>query len=160
MTAALLAMVLVLVGSLPARAEGPANGDADDGRSSEQRDLAAVREAYLVTVTEHVQRSLFYPAEARRDALTGMVILKLVVNAKGGVVRATVARSTGHPTLDEAAITSVLRAAPFPEVPSGLPSPITLMAPVHFGVSEYRPPPRPSPCRRGSGARGTLRSCR
>jgi protein TonB len=159
MTTAALVAILVLASASVGRAAGRDAATAGNARSSGQRADAAAREAYVLSVDEQLRRNLFYPAAAREHRLTGVVVVRLVLNADGGVVRANVARSSGHAVLDEAGISSVLRAAPFSHVPSGLPSPITFEVPIRFGISEHRPAPVPPPCRQG-GARGTVRSCR
>ena len=51
-----------------------------------------------------------YPARSRRAGEQGTVILRVVVDPRGALVQVTLARSSGHPALDESAI-SAMRAA-------------------------------------------------
>ncbi len=45
----------------------------------------------------------YYPMQARRLGMQGTVLLVLVIDARGRVIRTTLARSSGHRLLDEAA---------------------------------------------------------
>jgi TonB family protein len=48
-----------------------------------------------------------YPEEARKDRLEGDVIVKTVIDEQGKVQNPTVQRSSGHPSLDQAALDAV-----------------------------------------------------
>jgi TonB family protein len=45
-------------------------------------------------------------------------------------------RSSGHSALDQAAISAVLRASPFPPTPVGIPNPMTIEVEIGFGLRE------------------------
>lgn len=60
---------------------------------------------------------LNYPAEARREGLSGSLILRVRIKADGSLVDATVGRSSGHPILDRAAQDIVRWAAPYAAFP-------------------------------------------
>jgi protein TonB len=51
-----------------------------------------------------------YPARSRRAGEQGTVLVRVVVDPRGTLVQVTLARSSGHPALDESAI-SAMRAA-------------------------------------------------
>ena len=51
-----------------------------------------------------------YPARSRRAGEQGTVVVRVVVDPRGTLVQVTLARSSGHPALDESAI-SAMRAA-------------------------------------------------
>jgi periplasmic protein TonB len=72
---------------------------------------------YPGQVVTRLRRALRYPAAARRDRLTGEVHVSFTVAAGGGVSGISVVRSSGSPVLDQAAIETVQRAAPFPQIP-------------------------------------------
>ncbi len=74
---------------------------------------------YPGQVVTRLRRSLRYPPEARRQRLNGEVHVEFTVSSSGGVSGVRVARSSGHPALDQAAIATVQRAAPFPPIPEG-----------------------------------------
>jgi len=75
-----------------------------------------VEAAYVARWEDRVQRvgSVFYPAEARRAGVSGRLLLKVSLNARGEVLAAEVLRSSGYATLDESAVQIVQKAAPFP----------------------------------------------
>jgi protein TonB len=49
-------------------------------------------------------RSPVYPMLARRRGLEGAGIVRLRISARGDVIEATIARSSGHALLDDAAV--------------------------------------------------------
>lgn len=88
--------------------------------------------AYLEGFRRKVQESLVYPAPALRRRLQGTVRLEVRLLDTGEVARVVILRSSGHATLDEAAVRTVEDAGPFP-FPMGLPSrPLTIHLPVVF----------------------------
>lgn len=104
---------------------GSTSGQAAQGASQEgAREAARANAAgnaavsnYPGQVVTRLRRALRYPAEARRDRLTGEVHVSFTVSASGGVSGVSVVRSSGYPALDQAAIATVQRAAPFPAIP-------------------------------------------
>ncbi|NBN62162.1 TonB family protein [Microvirga tunisiensis] len=73
---------------------------------------------YPGLVSRALRRALYYPPSAKRRRLTGETLVSFVV-AKGGAASSIrVARSSGVPELDEAALETVRRAAPFPAIPA------------------------------------------
>lgn len=64
-------------------------------------------------IRRRIGEHLLYPAAAKRRELSGTVLLEIVLNSDGKVGRVTLLRSSSHALLDEAAIESVKRAAPF-----------------------------------------------
>jgi protein TonB len=78
--------------------------------------------AYEHDWQEKVERigNLNYPDEARRQNLTGSLLLDVGVNANGSIYSIKVRQSSGEPVLDEAAERIVRLAAPFAAFPQGL----------------------------------------
>lgn len=74
---------------------------------------------YPGKIVAKLRRSLRYPSEARRQRLRGEVHVRFTVTQNGGVGGISVVRSSGSPVLDQAAIETVQRAAPFPTIPAG-----------------------------------------
>ncbi len=104
---------------------GQADG-ADRGRQAATGSAGPGREAgnaavsnYPGKIVSKLRRSLRYPPAARRDRLRGEVHVAFTVTGGGGVAGARVVRSSGYPMLDEAALETVRRAAPFPPIPDG-----------------------------------------
>jgi protein TonB len=97
-----------------------AQGSAQEGTRQAARANAAGNAAvsnYPGQIVTRLRRGLRYPAEARRDRLSGEVHVSFTVSANGGVGGISVVRSSGYPVLDQAAIATVQRAAPFPAIP-------------------------------------------
>ncbi len=64
--------------------------------------------------------NLNYPDQARRDKLSGTLILDVVINAEGELVKADLRQSSGHQILDDAARRIVELAAPYAPFPPKL----------------------------------------
>jgi protein TonB len=64
--------------------------------------------------------NLNYPDQARRNHLTGTLILDVVINADGELIRTELRQSSGHQILDDAAKRIVKLAAPFSAFPKKL----------------------------------------
>jgi protein TonB len=71
---------------------------------------------YMRDWINHVERvgNLNYPDQARRQKLSGTLILDVVINADGKLVKTDLRQSSGHQVLDDAAKRIVKLAAPFP----------------------------------------------
>lgn len=89
------------------------------GNSRAQQAGNAAVSNYPGEIVSRLRRALRYPREARRDGLTGEVHVRFTVTASGGVGGISVASSSGSPILDQAALETVQRAAPFPAIPAG-----------------------------------------
>jgi len=64
--------------------------------------------------------NLNYPDQARRKKLSGTLILDVVINAEGKLVKTDLRQSSGHQVLDDAAKRIVKLAAPFSVFPKKL----------------------------------------
>lgn len=72
---------------------------------------------YPGEILSRLRRSLGFPAQARRQRITGEVQVAFTIASNGAVSGVRVVRSSGHAILDEAALQAVHRAAPFPHIP-------------------------------------------
>lgn len=74
---------------------------------------------YMREWVKKVERvgNLNYPDQARREGLSGKLMLDVTMNADGTVRDISILRPSGHAVLDEAAIRIVNLAAPFPPFP-------------------------------------------
>lgn len=72
--------------------------------------------SYMREWIDRVERvgNLNYPDQARRNRLSGTLILDVVINADGQLVKTDLRQSSGHQILDDAAKRIVKLAAPFP----------------------------------------------
>jgi protein TonB len=77
-----------------------------------------------------------YPAESRRRGEEGVVRLRLHVSAEGRVEQADVLASSGHPTLDRAALAAARRWRFRPANQAGVPVAATLATAVHFRLTD------------------------
>lgn len=75
-----------------------------------------------------------YPARSRKAGERGTVVVRVLIDATGRPSQVSVHASSGHPLLDEAALTA-LRTAQFrPYVEGGVPKPISVLAPITFNL--------------------------
>ncbi|MDD2851813.1 MAG: energy transducer TonB [Desulfuromonadaceae bacterium] len=79
-------------------------------------------------IRERIMKRLDYPPVARRMEWTGRVVLAFVVNRDGGVHSVHVKESSGYAVLDNSAMDTVKRVAPFPKPPVVA----EIVMPVHF----------------------------
>ncbi|MCX2721418.1 energy transducer TonB [Roseibium salinum] len=100
-----------------ARRTAQEGGSTDTGRSRQAGNAAVSN--YPGKVASKLRRSVRYPASAKRRNITGVVEVAFVVNSSGSVGSIRVVQSSGHAELDKAALDTVRRAAPFPQIPAG-----------------------------------------
>jgi protein TonB len=65
-----------------------------------------------------IKRKMIYPAEAKKNGVTGTATIAFNIEKNGQVSNVRLNRSSGDRSLDEAAISAVQRAAPFPAPPA------------------------------------------
>lgn len=77
---------------------------------------------YMRQWIDRVERigNLNYPDKARRDKLSGTLILDVVINADGELVKTDLRQSSGHKVLDDAALRIVRLASPYSAFPRKL----------------------------------------
>ena len=86
---------------------------------------------YLGRISEMVQRSKVNP----RSSMTGTTILRFTIGLDGTLLSKEVAQSSGYAVLDDAAITTLDRASPFPPIPPDVSrTPMTFSQPFKFVV--------------------------
>ncbi len=134
----------VVVQSLPkpegkAQSKPPASQTRTEGRA-----LAASRGAqsaaqapphYLMAVFARVQQAKRYPARALARGDQGRAVVSLSIQRNGALADARLTRSSGSALLDEAAMESVRRAAPFPAFPPEVGgSMLVINAPMNFTI--------------------------
>jgi len=105
-------------GQSEGRETGRANAANAIGNSRSARSGNAAVSNYPGQVVSKLRRSLRYPREARSQRLRGEVQVAFTVSGSGGVGGVRIARSSGSPVLDRAALETVQRAAPFPPIPA------------------------------------------
>lgn len=86
----------------------------------------------------HLEQYRSFPARARAARQQGTVHVRFRMNRAGSVLAASVQRSSGFTTLDQAALDTLKRAQPLPAIPDGRPDEIELTIPVEFYLSARR----------------------
>lgn len=77
-----------------------------------------------------------YPAAARRRGDEGEVLLRVLINAQGGVEQIALERSSGITSLDQAAREAVARARFQPYVEQGRAQPAYVVVPIKFQLNQ------------------------
>jgi TonB family protein len=79
-----------------------------------------------------------FPEIARRSGMTGVVWIKALIDKEGNVVRATVAKSSTYPVLDDAALAVAFKGRFSPAIQNGYPVPCWVTYKVAFMLNEAR----------------------
>lgn len=111
-----------VVTSLP-----PATPGGEEGMTPEKAQQRYLKE-HFAYIRNLIIKRLTYPEIARRMEWSGRVLLSFVVNEDGTVRVLRVKESSGHPVLDNSAMETVKRVAPFPRPPVAA----EIVMPVHF----------------------------
>jgi protein TonB len=75
-----------------------------------------------------IRDKLVYPAPARRAGIQGVAEVTFTIHEDGKVSDVTIRKSSGHAVLDDAAIQTIIAAAPFPKPPA----PARIAIPISF----------------------------
>lgn len=76
--------------------------------------------SFLDTVRKKIESKKRYPESAKLAGIEGRSRVKLVILKNGTLENVEIIESSGHKTLDEAALQSVRDAEPFPPIPEGI----------------------------------------
>ena len=90
-------------------------------------------EVYPEMIREEVP---VYPKEAKDEGIEGIVWVKALVDADGTVARAIVGKSSGHKSLDEAALTAAEKCQYKPALQNGKPTAVWVTYKVDFTLDE------------------------
>lgn len=90
---------------------------------------------YYRRVETHLARFHAYPASLAGVRPTGVVRVGLIVQRDGRVMDAWIETSSGIVPLDEAALQTLKRAEPLPDLPATLPGAIDLIVPLRYAAS-------------------------
>ncbi|WP_265517983.1 energy transducer TonB family protein [Nitratireductor luteus] len=97
------------------QARSGASGGEQTARATRQGNAAVSN--YPGKVVSKLRRALRYPRQAKRDGLRGEARVAFTISRNGSVSGIRIVRSSGSPVLDQAAVETVRRAAPFPAIP-------------------------------------------
>ena len=113
---------------------GPGQGQGGLGGGSGQGNPDELN-AYLARVRKRLAASKKYPPAARARKLEGVALVGFLLAPDGRVLSLRLARSSGHPVLDEEVMALVRRVAPLPPRPQGLPQDnLNLTVPIQFSL--------------------------
>ena len=91
---------------------------------------ATAHSQYVGALRTHLERHKINP----RTNLIGTAVVRFKVNAAGELLEREIATSSGKKALDDAALASIEKSAPFPKMPEGLSETIELSVPFRFTV--------------------------
>jgi protein TonB len=113
--------------------DSPFAGSDDDAqvelKGAERRELMVTPSTRMSEVAVYLDAwkrrieqvgTLNFPNEARRRGLSGNPVIEVALAAGGGLIHASVQRSSGHPELDRAALEILKLATPFEAFPAEL----------------------------------------
>ena len=80
----------------------------------------AAERAYLTALQRAIARHQHYPAGARRHGQTGVATLAFVIEADGHLSQIRLAQSSGHASLDQAALQALARLGRFDPIPKSI----------------------------------------
>ncbi len=111
-------VVRVATAAAEAVAASAASSERIGALEGRQAASSASRARYGAKVLAEIQRHMFYPREARARSMTGHAVVVFTVGAEGRIIDRQIARSTGSPSLDQAAL-AMLDKVQAPPPPAG-----------------------------------------
>ena len=97
----------------PGRTQTTQPGESTAGQRAAER-------AYLTALQRAIARHQHYPAGARRHGQTGVATLAFVIEADGRIGQIRLAQSSGHASLDQAALQALARLGRFDPIPKSI----------------------------------------
>ncbi len=94
--------------------------DAGIAKGQPQTDEGETWRTYTKQLSAHFKKYKHYPEMARKQRLTGIVIVSVEVRSDGTIDEVQIVQSSGSVMLDQAAVQSVRRASPTPPFPDGV----------------------------------------
>ncbi len=87
------------------------------------------------TLLPRIESLKQYPAEARLKRLEGRVIVRIVIQDDGQILSATIAKSSGHDLLDQAALETLQKSSPIMLTQPLEKSSVTLQIPINYQLA-------------------------
>lgn len=94
---------------------GPGQGQGGGGGGVSVSGYVSANFKYI---TRHIQRKMIYPQEAKRQGITGTARVAFTISRNGQASDIRIRQSSGNALLDQAALSAVQRASPFPAPPA------------------------------------------
>jgi len=98
-------------------AETKGKGTGIEIEANLEQSFAVLLRGYKSTVSGRLRSARTYPRAARRRGMQGTVILDVVVNASGEIIKVKIVRSSGFDILDNAAVKTVHSVGQLPRPP-------------------------------------------
>ncbi|ODA67446.1 Gram-negative bacterial tonB protein [Methyloligella halotolerans] len=93
------------------------------------------RTAYIGSLRTHLEKNKVNP----RSRFSGTVLVRFTVNKKGELILHEIKKSSGSKVLDQAALDSIERSAPFPAIPEDWGNQqFTLVVPYNFSIRDRK----------------------
>lgn len=73
--------------------------------------------SYFGQITAWIDANKDYPADVKKKKQQGTVVVKFTIGRDGRLLASSIKQSSGHALLDQAALSTLARAAPFPPIP-------------------------------------------
>jgi periplasmic protein TonB len=94
-----------------------------------------VEPSWQTSLMRQLQRFKRYPPAAQSRKEEGVVLLSFSLDRSGHVLAHSIARSSGHPDLDNEVMAMIMRAEPLPTLPDSMPQTrIDLTVPIRFSL--------------------------
>jgi TonB family protein len=130
-----------MVGTSSTASTAPSNGNGTESS-------VCIDPAYLASITAHLKPYFVYPPYAVVHRIQGAVYVHFILDKSGTVLFSEVAKGSGFSVLDDAALSLVGRAQPFPPIPDRIRTDrIDGLLPIAFGIEPngFRLPDGPGP---------------
>jgi TonB family protein len=89
-------------------------GDANELNRPNGSPGSSTGNPILTKIRTKIERAKYYPAEARKQKLTGRPVVRFTIDENGAISSAELTKTSGSNLLDDAALSTVRRAAPLP----------------------------------------------
>ena len=103
---------------------------------------------YLVAIQQRISTYLIYPQEAMENGWEGVAKVKFTLGQNGQIKQLGIAESSGYPLLDEAAISAVKKASPYPSLETYQDTQnLEITLPIRYKTEKaaLKSPPQPAP---------------
>ena len=80
----------------------------------------ALRGLFTSQVRQRIAAAQYYPRLARQRGMEGRTVISFILDKRGRLTKVDLAKTSGYPLLDRAALEAVHNGAPYPEIPAPL----------------------------------------
>ena len=112
----------------------PAVPLADAPQTAPPQQAAMPQNVAVSQVTYINKPAPIYPMKSRRAGEQGRVMVRLLIDITGRPTQVSVEKSSGHPLLDESAMSAVRAALFKPFTEAGVPRAVWVVAPINFNL--------------------------